>query len=165
MLAAVALTSCSDGDPSPATAAPTVATTDTTTDTTDMTDTTDTTTDTTDTSTSGAADDGADAALDFPDVLAVEASRGDDGRWSFAVTISSPYDTPDQYADGWRVVGPDGTVYGEHTLAHDHASEQPFTRRQSGVEIPVDVSEVTIEGRDLLNGFGGATRTVTLDDG
>lgn len=100
----------------------------------------------------------------FPTIVGAE-SVYDDGSdtWSFAVTVSSPYDTPERYADGWRVIGPDDTVYGVHTLTHDHAGEQPFTRRQSGVEIPPDVDEVTIEGRDLENGFGGATLTLELD--
>ena len=98
----------------------------------------------------------------YPDVLDVEATMADDGTWTFAVTISSPYDTPERYADGWRVVGPDGEVYGEHTLLHDHAGEQPFTRTQRGVEIPQGVDEVTIEGRDQQFGFGGTAATITL---
>lgn len=98
----------------------------------------------------------------YPDVVDVEATAEDDGTYSFAVTISSPYDTPERYTDGWRVMDADGTVYGEHTLMHDHADEQPFTRTQDGVEIPEDVSEVIVEGRDLEHGFGGETQTVTL---
>jgi hypothetical protein len=99
----------------------------------------------------------------FPEILDVEAMYDDaSSTWSFAVTISSPYDTPERYADGWRVLGPDDAVFGVHTLAHDHAGEQPFTRTQTGVEIPADVDEVTIEGRDLVNGFGGSTRTIDL---
>jgi hypothetical protein len=101
----------------------------------------------------------------FPDVLEVEVERSGD-TYDFAVTISSPYDSPERYADGWRIVDPeDGTVYGEHTLLHDHATEQPFTRTQSGVTIPDDVSEVVVEGRDLDYGYGGETVTVTLSDG
>jgi len=100
----------------------------------------------------------------FPTIVGAETEYdGDAATWSFAVTVSSPYDTPERYADGWRVIGPDGTVYGIHTLTHDHAGEQPFTRRQTGVVIPSDVDEVTIEGRDLANGFGGATLTLELD--
>jgi hypothetical protein len=98
----------------------------------------------------------------FPDVVDVAAERLDDGTWTFRVTISSPYDTPERYADGWRVVGPEGTVYGEHRLTHDHANEQPFTRTQRGVTIPDDVTEVTIEARDQRYGYGGITRAVTL---
>ncbi|WP_211659205.1 hypothetical protein [Phytoactinopolyspora halophila] len=99
----------------------------------------------------------------YPDVVDATAQRDGD-TYSFTVTISSPYDTPDRYADGWRVVDADGTVYGEHTLMHDHANEQPFTRTQSDVEIPDDVDEVTIEGRDQEYGYGGATVTVTLPE-
>jgi hypothetical protein len=98
----------------------------------------------------------------FPDVIAVDAEQAADATWTFRVTMSSAYDTPQRYADGWRVSGLDGTVYGVHQLAHDHATEQPFTRTQRGVEIPDDVIEVIIEGRDLEHGFGGATTTVTL---
>lgn len=98
----------------------------------------------------------------FPDVIDVEVEQESDGSYTFAVTISSPYDTPERYADGWRIMGPDGTVHGQHELAHDHASEQPFTRTQSGVVLPEDVDEVTVEGHDLANGYGGETVTVPV---
>lgn len=99
----------------------------------------------------------------YPDIVDVAVEREGD-TYSFSVTVSSPYDTPERYADGWRLTGPDGTVYGEHTLAHDHADEQPFTRTQSGVEIPDEVDEVTVEGRDSEHGYGGTTVTVPLPD-
>jgi len=98
----------------------------------------------------------------FPDVVSATAQLTDDGSWTFSATISSPYDSPDRYADAWRVVGPNGTVYGIRELAHDHASEQPFTRSQSGIAIPTDVVEVTVEGRDQLSGWGGQTTTISL---
>ncbi len=97
----------------------------------------------------------------FPDVLDVEATVSSTG-WTFAVTISSPYDSPGRYADGWRILGPDGTEYGFRLLTHDHASEQPFTRTLDGVEIPDGITTVTIEGRDQEFGFGGATFELTL---
>jgi hypothetical protein len=100
----------------------------------------------------------------YPDVVDVTVERTEDA-FSFTVTISSAYDSPERYADGWRVVGPDGTVYGEHTLAHDHAGEQPFTRTQTGVQIPAGVSEVTVEARDQRYGYGGTTVTVPLPRG
>lgn len=106
---------------------------------------------------------GESSSDEFPDVLEVDATEVDDDVWTFTVTMSSPYDTPERYADGWRVLGSDCTVYGIHTLTHDHADEQPFTRRQSGVAIPDDVEAVTVQGRDQANGFGGSTVTVTLD--
>jgi hypothetical protein len=101
-------------------------------------------------------------AQQFPEIVEATAT-GNGGTWTFEVTVSSPYDTPERYADGWRVLGPDGTVYGEHELTHDHAAEQPFTRTQEGVAIPDGIDEVTIEGRDLVNGYGGPTVTVQIE--
>jgi hypothetical protein len=108
---------------------------------------------------------GASSAADqaFPRILGVRAEREPAGTWSFAVTISSPYDTPERYASGWRVLDPAGAVLGEHRLAHDHAGEQPFTRVQSGVEVPPGVDAVRVEAADLVNGYGGDVATVPLD--
>lgn len=100
----------------------------------------------------------------FPDVINAVATPSESG-WAFAVTISSPYDSPDRYADGWRILGPDGTEYGFRLLTHDHASEQPFTRTLDDVEIPEEVTTVTIQGRDQEFGFGGATFELTLPSG
>ncbi len=105
----------------------------------------------------------AEAEVLFPDVVGVEAIHDGDGQWTFNVTLSSPYDSPERYADAWRVMGPGGTVYGERILLHDHAGEQPFTRSQSGIAIPDDVSTVTVEGRDQVSGWGGRTMDVTLE--
>lgn len=98
----------------------------------------------------------------YPDVVDVSAEQAEDGTWTFAVTLSSPYDSPERYADAWRVVGPNGETYGERILLHDHANEQPFTRSQSGIEIPDDVAEVTVEGRDQVSGWGGRTMSYQL---
>jgi len=100
----------------------------------------------------------------FPDVLAVDLQPRGDGSYDVAVTLSSPYDTPRRYADGWRVLDAAGNVLGTHTLLHDHAAEQPFTRTQRGLLIPDGVDEVTVEGRDLANGFGGRSLTVGVPD-
>lgn len=98
----------------------------------------------------------------FPDVLSAELTPEGDGTYGLAVTVSSPYDTPERYADGWRVLGPDDEELGTHMLGHDHAGEQPFTRSQQGLEIPDGVSEITVEGRDQANGYGGDTVTVAV---
>ncbi|WP_250505090.1 DUF664 domain-containing protein [Bowdeniella massiliensis] len=96
----------------------------------------------------------------FPDVVEAELKPSGD-QFSIAVTISSPYDTPERYADGWRVMTEDGEVLAEHDLAHDHANEQPFTRERGPFTIPDDVAKVVVEGRDQANGYGG--KTVTID--
>ncbi|MEM8903070.1 MAG: hypothetical protein AAGF02_05145 [Actinomycetota bacterium] len=101
----------------------------------------------------------------FPDVLDAVLTPEGDGTFSVAATLSSPYDTPERYADAWRVVAPDGTVLGVRELAHDHQNEQPFTRQLGGVAIPADVAEVTVEGRDQISGWGGGTVTVPVPEG
>ncbi|MGB0112932.1 MAG: hypothetical protein WBP59_06900 [Ilumatobacteraceae bacterium] len=98
----------------------------------------------------------------FPDIIDVVVTANGD-TFTFDVTVSSPYDTPERYADAWRIVAPDGTDLGVRELTHDHAGEQPFTRSLSGVEIPTDVTTVTVEGRDLANGWGGGTQSVTIE--
>jgi hypothetical protein len=78
------------------------------------------------------------------------------------VTVSSPYDTADRYADGFRVAGADGRVYGERKLLHDHAAEQPFTRDLHNVAIPAGVKTVIVQARDRKFGYGGRTVEVNL---
>ena len=98
----------------------------------------------------------------YPDVLDAQLTAQTEDTYTIAVTISSPYDSPDQYADGWRVLTPEGEELGSHTLGHDHASEQPFTRTQSDLQIPSHVTQVIVEGRDTQNGYGGETATVEV---
>ncbi len=102
------------------------------------------------------------ANADHPDVLAASLGRDDSGSWRLEVTLSSQYDSPERYADGWRVLDKDGAVLGEHTLTHDHADEQPVTRTQSDLQILDGVDEVTVQGRDTENGYGGATLSVQV---
>jgi len=118
--------------------------------------------DSTSSSSSGESEEsGSTADADFPDVI--EAELSDEGdTYSLEVTMSSEYDTPERYADGWRVLDPEGNELGTTELGHDHASEQPFTRSQSDLEIPDGVETVTIEGHDLENGYGGATVDVDV---
>lgn len=109
-----------------------------------------------------ATSDSSEAAQRHPDVVGVDVTADGADSYTFSVTISSPYDSPERYADAWRVVAPDGTVLGVRELSHDHATEQPFTRTLDGVEVPEGVDTVTVEGRDLANGWGGATVEVQL---
>jgi N-acetylmuramoyl-L-alanine amidase len=97
----------------------------------------------------------------YPDVTDVVVRRSGD-EVAFEVTISSPYDSADRYADGFRIVGDDGEVYGVRELTHDHANEQPFTRNLGSVDIPATVDTVTVEARDLVYGWGGETVSVAL---
>ncbi len=109
------------------------------------------------------ASEGPDATSDqFPDIRSAELQDNGDGTFDLAATVSSPYDTPERYADAFRALDADGTVLGIRELTHDHAGEQPFTRTLNGLEIPEDVETITVEGRDLANGWGGASVQVTV---
>lgn len=105
----------------------------------------------------------ADADVEF--VRAVQ--RGD--TWTFHVTVRHPDTGWDDYADGWDVVLPDGTVAKPDAdapftrlLLHPHENEQPFTRSQSGIVLPDNVAQVTVRAHDLVDGFGGVEVVVDL---
>ena len=100
----------------------------------------------------------------YPDVVAVDLTPDADGSWTVHATLSSPYDTPERYADAWRVLDEQGNVLGVRELAHDHAGEQPFTRSLTAVDIPDGVVTITVEGRDQRNGWGGATSSTPVPD-
>lgn len=107
-------------------------------------------------------DNGNDATVLLPDIIAVEITERADGTFTVAATVSSPYDSPDRYADAFRVLDEQGTELGVRVLTHDHANEQPFTRSLNSLEIPAGVADVTVEGRDQISGWGGATVTVAV---
>ncbi len=98
----------------------------------------------------------------YPDVIDVSVSATGDDRFTFQVTLSSPYDTPQRYADAFRVMSEEGDTLGVRELLHDHASEQPFTRSLSGVSITPGITRVVVQGRDQAHGYGGETMTVSL---
>lgn len=99
---------------------------------------------------------------EHPDILEAELTDNGDGTHRMAATIASPYDTPERYADAFRVLTPDGQELTVRVLTHDHADEQPFTRSSADFEIPAGVTELTVEGRDQVSSWGGATVQVPV---
>ncbi len=102
------------------------------------------------------------ASQKHPDVITAKVQPRGGNKFDFDVTVSSPYDTPQRYADAFRVMHKDGTVYGERVLLHDHANEQPFTRELQGIVVPAGVRSVVVQARDLRNGWGGKTVETVL---
>jgi len=98
----------------------------------------------------------------YPDVLSAKIHARSADVFDFDVTVSSPYDSPSRYADAFRVMRHDGTVFGERILWHDHAGEQPFTRDLYGVKIPTGIRQVVIQARDQKYGYGGKKIVVDL---
>ena len=96
------------------------------------------------------------------DVVDVKVTREPAGTYRFDVTVSSDDTGWDKYADRWDVVGPEGTVLGTRVLLHPHETEQPFTRSQSGIAIPPEVTTVTVRAHDKVEGYGGREMSVSL---
>jgi hypothetical protein len=104
------------------------------------------------------------AAAGEADVVAARAERQPDGRYRFVVTVRHTDTGWSQYADGWQVLAPDGSVLATRVLRHPHLNEQPFTRGLSDVEIPEDLRRVVIRARDARHGAGGTEVQVDLPD-
>lgn len=105
------------------------------------------------------------------DVVNVRAVQSDAGTWTFHVTVRHPDTGWEDYANGWDVVTPDGTVLKTNpddeftrVLLHPHENEQPFTRSQSGLDIPEGVTQVTVRAHDIVDGFGGQEVVVDLTE-
>jgi hypothetical protein len=102
------------------------------------------------------------------DVLFVKARQESADTWNFSVTIEHPDTGWEDYADGWDVVLPDGSVVKPDAtspftrlLLHPHETEQPFTRSQGDIVIEPGITKVTVRAHDLVDGFGG--REVVVD--
>jgi hypothetical protein len=98
----------------------------------------------------------------YPDILSVQVRPQGENHFDFDVTVSSPYDTTQRYADAFRVMSGENEFYGVRKLWHDHEDEQPFTRELYGVSIKACIKSVVIQGRDQKYGYGGKTVTVAL---
>lgn len=103
------------------------------------------------------------------DVTFVRAVEQSNNTWTFYVTVAHPDTGWDDYADGWDVVTPDGTVIKPNPadpftrlLLHPHVEEQPFTRSQSGIVVPDGMTQVSVRAHDIVDGFGGVEVLVDL---
>jgi hypothetical protein len=82
--------------------------------------------------------------------------------WRISVTLRHDDTGREDYADGWRVLAPDGTILGTRVLHHPHVAEQPFTRALSGVAIPAGLAAVEIEARTSASGWGGPRHVLEI---
>ncbi|MEW2912277.1 hypothetical protein [Leisingera sp. JC11] len=100
----------------------------------------------------------------FADEPVIEnaTARQSGGSWSFSVTLSHPDTGWEHYADGWRVLDMEGNELGLRVLAHPHENEQPFTRSLSGVQIPNGTTQVQVQARCIVDGWGEETYILPL---
>lgn len=87
------------------------------------------------------------------DIMSVNVN-GEQEAFNFSVTISSPDEGCNQYADWWEVVTLDGELIYRRILLHSHVNEQPFTR--SGGPVAIELDEIVwVRAHMHPDGFGG----------
>ncbi|MBT4889103.1 MAG: hypothetical protein HON65_06080 [Rhodospirillales bacterium] len=72
--------------------------------------------------------------------------------YAFSVTMKHPDAGWTHYADGWDILGLDGSVLGTRTLYHPHGDNEAFTRSLANVKIPIGMSTVTIRANCSVDG-------------
>lgn len=94
--------------------------------------------------------------LDDTSVYAVVedvSASGEEGKYTFSVTLKSPDTGCQQYADWWEVLSENGDLVYRRILVHSHVNEQPFTR--SGGAVHIGASDVVvIRGHMNTLGYG-----------
>ena len=102
-------------------------------------------------------------------ILFVSARSDGDNSWNFAVTLEHADTGWEDYADGWDVVLPDGTIIKPNAdspftrlLLHPHENEQPFTRSQAGIIIPAEVTTVFVRAHELVEGYSSQVMAIDL---
>jgi hypothetical protein len=100
---------------------------------------------------------------DQAEVLEVKVS-GEAGMYSFSVTISSPDEGCNQYADWWEVISQDGELFYRRILLHSHVNEQPFTRSGGPVAIEADTI-VLVRAHMHPGGYGSLAMQGSLEGG
>lgn len=96
------------------------------------------------------------------EILQVELREQGPQNWRADVTLRHADTGWEHYADGWRVVTPDGEVLGHRTLHHPHVNEQPFTRSLSGIAVSPQMTRVVVEAHDKVHGWSPDRVTVDL---
>jgi len=96
-------------------------------------------------------------------VVAVQTS-GPPNAYQFSVTISSPDQGCQQYADWWEVLSSEGELLYRRILLHSHTTEQPFTRQGGPVPITADTT-VWVRAHMNTGGYGGTTLTGSVQEG
>lgn len=91
-------------------------------------------------------------------------ASGQDGQFTFNVTIASPDLGCNQYADWWEVIDLDGNLLYRRILAHSHVDEQPFTRSGGPVTI-AENTEVYIRAHMNTTSYGSVVFKGSVHNG
>ncbi len=100
-------------------------------------------------------------------VSAVEVSGDAASGYTFAVTVESPDEGCDQYANWWEVISEDETeetLLYRRILAHSHVDEQPFARSGGPVMIEAD-DRVVVRSHMHPTGYSTQAMKGSVDEG
>jgi len=102
------------------------------------------------------------SSLDFAQVTDVLATQKLSGSWCFGTTVRHNDQGWEHYADGWEILDSKGEKLGYRKLHHPHDNEQPFTRNQCNITIPLGITKVIVRAKCNKHGFGGKPFIVYL---
>ena len=103
-------------------------------------------------------------SLKFAQVTYVVATQNSSGSWCFNTSVQHNDQGWEHYANGWQVIDFEGNQLGYRSLGHPHDNEQPFTRSQCDIKIPIETSKVIVRAKCNNHGFGGKPIMVDLSD-
>ena len=95
-------------------------------------------------------------------MIDAEVIRGDDGSFTFNVTVQHADEDWNHYADHWLILDKDEQVIAGRKLMHPHVREQPFTRSLSYIQIPDEITEVTIRAHCSVDNYTGENMVVKI---
>ena len=97
------------------------------------------------------------------DVIDAEVKRGNDDSFTINVTVQHADEGWNHYADHWLILDKNEQLIAARKLMHPHVKEQPFTRSLSYIQIPDDVTEITIRAHCSIDDYSGKNLTIKLE--
>ena len=89
--------------------------------------------------------------------------QGQEGSYTFSVTLKSDDKGCNQYANWWEVLNADGELVYRRVLGHSHINEQPFER--SGGSVDIKASDIVfIRAHMHPQGYSGDVFKGSVDE-
>lgn len=89
----------------------------------------------------------------YADIVSVTAAK-EPGGYGFMVTVASPDQGCNRYANWWEVLSEDGRLLYRRILGHSHTDEQPFLRGGGPAAITAE-TVLIIRAHMQPEGYGG----------
>ena len=93
-------------------------------------------------------------ATSVPEVVGADWHKGENGTYTFRVSLRHDDTGWEHYADRWVIENRRGKELARRVLRHPHVDEQPFTRALEGVRLPTGTHTVIVRGHCSRHGYG-----------